>query len=234
MVRVENDSAPWQIPELGWVTSLGTAPRSFGTPVAGPPPPVDVGKDTTWLFADDVNGDHLLDVIDVVRSGNPKIFFVVYLGDGLGGFEQLPEQQPIVQYNWTALYADFDGDGHKDIALPLNTVPNWVVVSFGDWMGGFGSAATTTTSLAWFAAGDFNRDGKTDLVATDSSCRVNVMLSAGRTFSSPQVLRTGATSCGAASLATADINGDGTTDVVLFGPSTNGQVIQAFVMNVLQ
>jgi hypothetical protein len=98
-----------------------------------------------------------------------------------------------------------------------------------------------------FVAGDFNGDGKADLVGTVSNLPsqtdvyVDVFLSNGRTFRPPQKLRTGSISIdafgapGPFALATGDLNGDGTPDVVFVSDDHGGTwTIQAILMNVLQ
>src|SRR5262245_55561520 len=60
--------------------------------------------------------------------------------------------------------ADFDGDGHADVAVALFT--GSIAVLRGDGAGGFADATTyptSATSASGLATADFNRDGKPDL-----------------------------------------------------------------------
>ncbi len=77
--------------------------------------------------------------------------------------------------------ADFDGDGHLDLAT-ANNQTNEVAVLAGDGAGGFGLPATyaTGTQPLGIVAGDFDEDGHPDLAVTDyASNTVSVLLNDG-------------------------------------------------------
>ena len=104
---------------------------------------------------------------------------------------------------------DFNGDGHADLALERNdsqTGAGSIVVALGDGSGGFHVAPDTSAvaiASSSLIPGDFNGDGKLDLVAGN---RVLLGDGAGR-------FTAGTTLAGSA-LAAADLNGDKKTDVV--------------------
>jgi FG-GAP-like repeat/Abnormal spindle-like microcephaly-assoc'd, ASPM-SPD-2-Hydin len=112
------------------------------------------------LIAADVNGDGNLDLID---SG------CVLLGKGDGTFTQgsctsTPFYLPIL--------GDFNGDGKLDlVGVTIDSQQNRSVqIALGNGDGtfqppvGFGAGNTPNGLLSGFAAGDFNGDGKLDLI----------------------------------------------------------------------
>ena len=126
--------------------------------------------------------------------------------------------------------ANLNNDGAEDIVTANSDGTITVLVNNGD--GTFrrqdATARTTGTGLMDIAAGDINKDGKTDLIVLESlaNSATNINLLTGRgdgTFNAPVTV---ATQEHGAALAVADFNGDGNLDIV-FGwniPGDNGQV----------
>ena len=123
--------------------------------------------------------------------------------------------------------ADFNGDGHLDIAVPTfddtSKVTGWYLL-LGKGNGQFQSPSAlpfTGTYSASLVAGDFNGDGKPDLAAaiyTEGS--LALQFAAGRgdgTFATPVVYSLPST-CGS-TLQAADLNGDGKLDILITGSS---------------
>lgn len=118
----------------------------------------------------DMNGDGHPDI----AHGPPRkggALPVVFLGDGAGSWRPWREAVfPLLAYVYgDAAAADFDGDGHADIALAMHATG--LVMLRGDGKGRFERVDTglpydgaTFTSRA-IAAVDWNRDGRPDLVA---------------------------------------------------------------------
>lgn len=128
----------------------------------------------------DFNGDGKNDLaISRYDDGD----FSLALGNGNGTFalgviygEAASGANPI-----DALVADFDGDGRPDMVLANYTDDSVVVLrnrSVGN--GGFDTGLTITGGLynpASIAVGDFNHDGKPDLVVADfGSNQISVLL----------------------------------------------------------
>jgi hypothetical protein len=206
-----------------------------------------------WLGAADVNGDHRVDLI-VVQSHWPSgTRLVALLGDGSGHF--VPATPTLLSdgdwiYGFSgATVADFDNDGKLDVAI-------WegggqLAVAFGDGSGNFAppfqtSFHPTNNFAPTFVAGDFNGDGRSDLVGTvgnivDGFADLDVFVSQGRTFQATH-LRTGVI-CGNPDgytfnqplLVTGDLNKDGIPDVVLVSADAKKNwTVQAILMNVQQ
>jgi hypothetical protein len=159
----------------------------------------------------DFNGDGKLDVLA------PGLSLLPGNGDGTlrrptavagaGGAASVP-----------LTVADFNGDGKLDF-LSLNysgTGTNTLSVFLGNGNGAFQAAQTFTagTGPTSAAVGDFNHDGKRDLVTTDGmSGIVNLLLGNGNgTFQTAQSFAAGSDPY---ALAAADFNGDGFLDLVV-------------------
>ena len=123
--------------------------------------------------------------------------------------------------------ADFNGDGHLDVAISTynasTKVTGWYVL-LGKGNGQFQSPSAlpfTGTYSASLVAGDFNGDGKPDLAAaiyTKGSLALQFAAGHGDgTFATPTLTSLLGT-CGS-TLQAADLNGDGKLDVLITGSS---------------
>lgn len=113
----------------------------------------------------DFNGDGKLDVLCVAHDPTETArSLVLFLGNGDGSFTLASASQPGDSH--TAVVADMNHDGKLDVIMP--TRYNAVAVFFGNGDGSFqpsfqsGAPAPTFT----LSAGDFDNDGKPDLVTT--------------------------------------------------------------------
>ena len=150
----------------------------------------------------------------------------VLLNNGDGTF------QPVVQYTvglgpTKVVVGDFNGDGKLDIAVssvhysngPIRTLS--ILLGNGD--GTFQPALTTSMPVSGnLAVGDFNHDGKLDLVINDSytldGCQIAVLFGNGDgTFQSPVIIPipVSTLSTVATNVAVGDFNGDGKLDLVV-------------------
>jgi hypothetical protein len=122
--------------------------------------------------------------------------------------------------------ADYNGDGKIDIAVS-NFNTNTIAVFLNDGTGNFGApvitSVTTPANLGAMVGGDFNEDGKPDLVVStiDGGSQVNLVLlgNGDGTFAVQPAIKN---SFGFVSAAVADINGDGHQDLVI---GQNGGVV---------
>jgi hypothetical protein len=133
----------------------------------------------TSLALSDLNGDgkrdliaeYYVDLTDDVGSGPNYGAIIVSLGEGNGGFTKRAEYDFDPQKNLSAVkVADFNGDGHRDLGLAINSGID-VVLGKGDgsFQPGveFGTEQWTGGEMA--AVADFNRDGKMDMAAAPIS-----------------------------------------------------------------
>ncbi|PYM87134.1 MAG: hypothetical protein DME09_00365, partial [Candidatus Rokuibacteriota bacterium] len=123
---------------------------------------------------------------------------------------------------------DFDGDGKPDLAV-ANGGSNDVSVLLGNGDGTFKPAKNYEAGLGggplWVAVGDFNLDGKLDLVvANSSSDSVGVLLGNGDgTFRPSVTFPAGGTA--PQSVAVGDFNGDGKPDLAVASYYSNNVTV---------
>ena len=152
----------------------------------------------TVVAAVDVNRDHKLDLVifnDPVDGSNATAS--VLLGNGDGTFRS-PKTVTLGSFPSTVAFADFNGDGHLDMVAanvgsqdPL--APSSLLLLPGNGDGTFQPAQKIFPDSVplWVAVGDFNNDGKADLVVANASPQgVSVLLGNGNgTFQSAKNFR---------------------------------------------
>jgi hypothetical protein len=171
-----------------------------------------------------VNGDGKPDLAVAGGYGVLSYFSLTTLINRGDGTFANPVSFPVLQFPYSAVVADFNGDGHVDIATTSFTQTGGVSVLLGKGEGTFQAHLDSPTeqSPTAIAAGDFNGDGKVDLVVADStptSQLFSTLIGNGDgTFQNnisqtlPGILR---------SLAVGDFNGDGKLDVAAVIDGTN-------------
>src|SRR3989442_9323806 len=168
----------------------------------------------------DLNGDGKL---DLVTASVTTTMVAVMLGNGDGTF-QPPQITPFVGDPESIMIRDFNGDRKMDLALPNDDSPDAKVAGFlgnGDGtlqpVQRFSVGAMESESLA---AGDFNGDGKLDLVfANAGTNNISVLLGNGDgTFRPALTFPVGNRN---EFVAIGDFNGDGTLDVAGASYNTN-------------
>jgi hypothetical protein len=174
---------------------------------------------SVWAAVADFNHDGHL---DVATANNATSDVSVLLGNGDGTF-QTATRYPLVSLPLQIVAADFNNDGYADLAVTLVCTsdprcPNGEVsVLLNNRDGSFQSpkefaAGATTSGLA---AADLNRDGNTDLVATNVGGvgTASVFLGRGDGTFNPAVNYD--TAAGAIAAAVADFDEDGKLDLAI-------------------
>jgi hypothetical protein len=174
------------------------------------------------IVAADFNRDGKLDL--AIANSSPRTGIGILLGKGDGSFE------PPATYALEGrrlIVADFNRDGSPDLATLVGFLPNSsVVVLLNNGNGTFQNSKSYTSPAAnmrVFAAGDFNGDGKLDLVGVSRGGIYNEIMTLGvllgngdGTFQSPiNSVSNSAQGSGPNSIVVGDSDRDGRLDVVV-------------------
>ena len=191
---------------------LGDGNGGFSTASGAP---VAVGSRPISVAVADFNGDGQLDLATANYGDNSV---TVLLGDGNGGFSPAPGAPfPVGTHPESVVAADFNGDGHADLAT-ANTISNTVTVLLGDGSGGFSPAPGSSVAVGSFpisvAAADFNGDSRIDLTTANlDGNNVTVLLGNGSGSFSPASGSPVAVGNHPIAVAAADFNGDRRIDL---------------------
>lgn len=202
----------------------------------------DVG--TGEVHAADFNGDGILDLVVLDSPGGGDLY--VQLGNGDGTFQQPrlidPNERLSCSFGTNVWVSDFNGDGKSDLAycerdLETNQGRIWVALGNGD---GTFKKPVSITVPAWqgafsFAVGDFNSDGKTDVIANYFTSRhfnqteTDLFLGNGDgTFQPKKIIALpgGPFYNAEGGLVPADFNSDGLLDLLLIEPGAFNVFVQ--------
>lgn len=141
------------------------------------------GITLSGLAVGDFNGDGRSDIA-VGLGGNTESVSIL-LGRSAGGFTAAPYITPGGR-GYKIVAGKFNNDDILDLAFGMETKS---AVFIGDGKGGFSAGSLTPDSFFVEASGDFNNDGKADLVGTDRNTGgISVLLGDGTGgFSAPTV-----------------------------------------------
>jgi hypothetical protein len=189
------------------------------------------GISPIFLAAADLNNDGKTDLVGFASVNPLDNQLVTLLGNGDGTF-QSPVLSPasIEHQRLSASLAlgDFNADGRIDLAVTfpnsgIGGGPGDLEIFLGNGDGTLqGAIVYPLSSLVpshpnGLAVADFNRDGKLDLVVSDSGTdTVSILLGNGDgSFHTPTTI-----AAGGGQLATADLNGDGKSDLIVTGSAS--------------
>lgn len=189
----------------------------------GAPFPLTIATDARDALAADVDGDGVADLLATGHFDNA--FFV---RRGLGGRQFAAQTRYALRNHGHYLAAaDLNGDAYDDVIAVHDGSGQAVVVTsyLGSGSGALvqaGEHATPYFTAKGVAAGDFNGDGKSDLVVALGDNRASALVFFGLgtgQFAAPLVIASLSPdpnlSDGTSSVAAADLNGDGRDDLIL-------------------
>ena len=203
---------------------LGDGRGGF-SPATGSPFPV--GRAPYPHALSDLNHDRHLDLVTPNVNGGS---LSVLLGDGKGHFTPAANSPiTVASRPFYVAVADFDGDGHPDLAATHDDI-NLLTILLGDGRGGFSPARGSPLDLGRRAyqivAADMDGDKKTDLVVSMATGDFVAVLrgdgAGGFRHAAGSPFPTGR---GASSLVVGDLNGDGKNDVVTTNSEGDGLIL---------
>jgi hypothetical protein len=173
----------------------------------------------------DLNGDGRPDIIAANRSPRAGRRSEFCLNDGRGHFPACTELA--VGAATSIVTADFDRDGHIDIAVP-NRDGGQSLILYNDGHAGFARTAPfgpNTTAARTAAAGDLNGDGWPDLVVGDERVDAFVHLNDGKGSLQPGLQLKFDRLAAPYSMAIGDLNRDGAADMVIGYAGERGSIL---------
>jgi len=181
------------------------------------------------LAVGDIDGDGKPDIVMITRSNSLSVFRNISSGGALSISSFAAPVDFILSSSYGAYnlaLADFDGDGKLDIAV-ANMYAAYITVFLNKSSAGSINSSSlaqgvdiiTADAGTGISVADFDKDGKPDIVATNTnagdansiSVLKNTCPAGAISFAAAQRFITGR---GCTSVSTGDIDGDGKTDIV--------------------
>ncbi len=186
-----------------------------------------VGQYPLGIVSSDFDDDRNYDLA-TVNTGDNTVSVLKNLGNG--SFQAAVSYSVSSGQSGAIVSGDFNGDSYSDLAT-TNFSAGTVSVLLNKRDGSFGSYVDYPACVfpGPVVAGDFNNDGKIDLVVGQTGGGMCLLLGNGNgTFQKPIGFATGLTS---ASIAVADFNGDGNLDLATVSGSFGSNSVTVLLGN---
>ncbi|MBK7426328.1 MAG: VCBS repeat-containing protein [Saprospiraceae bacterium] len=160
-----------------------------------------------------------IEIADLENDGDMDIFTVGFVLENLGNAQYAEKRPASPGTGSRSFYGDLDGDGIKDLSLPLGDHISWQKGLGNGQFGGAQILAGLVTSCKQVGGGDLDRDGDIDLFAANGTETVEVNArfywfeNDGSGNFTEHLLATGIQFC--SGLFTLDVNDDGLLDMAL-------------------
>jgi hypothetical protein len=207
----------------GLIVLLGNGGGTFQKPIVSPAGVIGALAPST-----DINRDGILD-ITAVDAGCMCMNVLIGEGDGKFAVPSSVSLPPDAYGLNSSVAADFNGDGKLDLAVAEVNFPHGqVAVELGKGDGTFGKPIISALAMEavnnndLMRVGDFNGDGKPDLVILDDYT-TGFSVSLGKGDGAFKSAINTPLSYGVMSLAVGDFNGDAKSDVAVTSNGTGGQ-----------
>lgn len=215
---------------------LGNGDGTFQTQTTIP-----TGNQPSFVVAADMHDTTGTGYLDLVVANKKDNTIAIYQGNGDGTFQNPTLITLPAGYSPSSLVAaDFNGDGHLDLAV-TDQGNNSVSVFLGNGNGTFGARTDypVGNSPVWVSTADFNADGIPDLAVanngqpTDTLAGNSVSILLGQANPNNTSVGTGAFGTqtayaagnGPTSIAVADYNVDGIPDLAVTAQSDNSVAV---------
>lgn len=174
--------------------------------------PLEDSPSAATVAIGDINGEGANDVVYACRDSCQSL---VYFNDGKGGFTRKVPWGPPKSSTRAMAVADFDGDGHPDIAACHEHLGCFVYLNDGKGNFGSGTQFETPGALPYsMIAADLNGDGRPEIIVgyVDAPGAVYFNDGTGKKY---QRLAFGDGKGSIYGMAAGDLNGDGWPDLVV-------------------